>query len=389
MGYETRCVRAKDEEHEEITKFSTEVFSVDFENFLPFIYRKGAPTGHFHFVVRENGELAASVLNYPIKIRVLDRDILAYGVGTLCVREESRGRGYMDDMLAECLLEASREGAVFSVLSGQRQRYGYYGYSVSEDLLSFGFSHSSLRHSIGQRPSNYTLREAKKSDGGTLVGIMKTQKVYVEREPDDFILVAAHDFRKTYLVLEGDKPVGYVVMNRENDSATEVVLVPGAELDELVLALREKFQQSTFFHVPKSEGYLCRKLFREGSDIYSTDEASPSILDFPKVIEAFGDLLATERKVPDGKFVFHIDSHPFYDKIGISKEGVTHGTLEISVKDGKFRVVPTDAEPDVSLPYLRAIELLFTGASQWDRDLPGWAHAILPLPFTIPAADKV
>ena len=90
-----------------------------------------------------------------------------------------------------------------------------------------------------------------------------------------------------------------------------------------------------------------------------------------------------------GEFTIGIESHPFFDKIGVSREGVTHGTFEISVKGGRFSVAPTDKKPDITLPYLRAAEYLFTDSFKWYGDTPAGARAILPIPFFYPSADIV
>ena len=109
MSYKTRCERCTDADLEAVTKFSTDVFDVDFEHYLPFIYAKDSGKGHEHLVVREDGEIAAVVLNSPVTLRVGDADMLTYGVGTVCVREESRGRGVGEP--ADPAGERTAEGA--------------------------------------------------------------------------------------------------------------------------------------------------------------------------------------------------------------------------------------------------------------------------------------
>lgn len=389
MKFETRCEKCRDGDLGEVTAFAKGVFGVDFETFLPFIYEKGAPTGHNHFVVRENGEIAAAVLNYPQKLFVRGEEILSYGVGTVCVREESRGRGYMADMLGSCLTEASEEGAAFLLLAGQRQRYGYYGFALADTHTSFRLSESSITHSFGKGPSKYTIRDAVPSDGQTLLEIMKTAPVYPERSAEKFTVVTRHDYRLTRLVLEGDRPVGYFVQDGDGDWITELGLLPGASVGDFLLAVFGILGHG--FHVAVNAGDtdVCRALFTNGSGWSRGSDLSVAVIDWPKMINTYARLFEGTKKIPDGKFVFGVEPHPFFEMIGVAKKGLTDGTFEISAKDGVVAAKATEEKAEITLPYLRAVEYLFTDGSMWYPETPAWAHALLPIPFYYPSADEV
>ena len=389
MSYKTRCERCTDADLEAVTKFSTDVFDVDFENYLPFIYAKDSGKGHEHLVVREDGEIAAVVLNSPVTLRVGDADMLTYGVGTVCVREESRGRGYMTDMFADCLAEAAEKGAALSILSGQRQRYEYYGYALTGLYTSFRFEGASIRHGCGEGPSRYTLRKAEEKDAETFAALAKTSPIYPKRRTEDFLTVLLHDYRVPYAVCEGDRTVGYICSAKDGGHICELALEQGASLKELLKAYRETFPHEFCVEGNVFDTENMRELLSLCSDWSFHGGASISILDFPQTLKAYGDLGCSLRRTPDGEFTIGIESHPFFDKIGVSREGVTHGTFEISVKDGRFSVAPTDRKPDITLPYLRAAEYLFTPAPLWYPDSPKGARAVLPIPFFYPSQDKV
>ena len=389
MSYKTRCERCTDADLIEVTKFATRVFDVDFEHYLPFIYAKDSGKGHEHLVVRENGEIAAAVLNSPVTLRVGDADMLTYGVGIVCVREESRGRGYMSDMLAECLIEAAEKGAVLSLLSGQRQRYEFYGYALTGLFMNFRFGHSTIRHSCGTEPSKYTLRPAERKDAEAFISVMKTANIYPVRRPEDFITVMLHDYRVPYAVCEGDRIVGHIVTENDGGQISELSLEPGASVRDLLLAFYERFGDEFRVEGNPFDPVVTEKLFSMCSDWAFHGGASVSVLDFPGMMNAYGSLGCAVGTPSDGEFVIGIESHPFFDEIGISKEGVTHGAFEVAVRDGRFSAKATDRSPDVTMPYLRAAEYLFTDYSKYRADSPAGARAILPIPFFYPSQDKV
>lgn len=366
-----------------IREFSRGVFGVDFENYLPFMYGDGARSGGMHYIAEEDGELAASVLNAPIRLSVGGADLLGYGVGTVAVREESRGRGYMTDMFEECLSEARRNGAAFSVLGGLRQRYEHYGYATAEVSVSFSVTETSLRHTLGTRKSKLSLREAAEEDGATLVRLMETEPVFARREPGDFVTICRHCGRTPLLAEKDGEAVGYVVADRE--SVWEAVL-PGGEYGELLLALRDFFGDEFTVHAPKPNGALCAFLSEHAAWIYRPDDSSVSVLDFPALISAYGAV--GTRCERDCSFVLGVLPHPFFEKAGIAEKGKDHGSFEIALRAGKVLARRTDRPADVTLPYLRAVEFVLTRAAEWYPSAPG-ARAVFPLPFFVPSCDKV
>ena len=395
MPYESRAIRCSDSDLDEIIAFATKVFNVDFPNLLPRLYRPGAATGHDHFAVRENGELAAAVISFPLDATVAGRTFKAYGVGTVSVAEDKRGKGYMTDLLASCMTDAAGHGAAISVLGGQRQRYGHYGFARVGDHIDFTVTRQSLRHTIGLRESAFTLCEATEDDAAELVRMMQKRPVFAERHEDDFLPTAAADFRKTYFVIDGGERVGYFVARPDMTSISEIAFPPrdgfdlARAIDELVLAALADGHDCVHVFVPSFETAMFKRLYEISDGYIAGPFANISVLDFPAVLGAFGALLLKTRHVDDGRFVLRVAPHPFFEKLGIARRGKDHGTFGIRVAGGEIDVAPVDCEPDVSLPYIEALEFLFTRIGDAEPYLPPLCRTLLPLPLYFPPADKV
>ena len=96
----TEASWARPEERNEIVDFCDLVFSKahcphDFTTLLPKLYGEGGDGAAHHFVVREEGKLAATVLVYPVPMRIGNRELLTLGVGSVSTRPGARGKGYM------------------------------------------------------------------------------------------------------------------------------------------------------------------------------------------------------------------------------------------------------------------------------------------------------
>ena len=393
MRYETRCERCDESELRAVTQFAKKVFDVDFPNYLPYIYGEHATTGRYHFVVRENGEYAAAVLSFPNDLHVKDRVLGTVGVGTVCVREESRGRGYMTDLLAECLMDARDRGASLLILGGQRQRYEYYGFASSGVYSSYKVSYSSKTHCLGDRPSKYTAEIAKPEDGAVLVEIMKDRTVYADRYAESFVDNAQHDWNKVYLFREGNEVVGYCVSNDEMSWIGELAfrrgIDPAEAVDEVILCAFARGRDSLNVEVPAHEFRLAERMSAVCGGWDKGAYASLCFIDFPAAINAFGRLRDLGKDADGDKFVLEIEEHPFLKKIGVSVRGKDHGRFRFSVKDGFVQAEPTEDPADLTLPYLRAVEVLFSDLGVLAYDLPAKVRCVLPIPFFFPHPDEV
>ena len=395
MPYESRAKRCSQDELDEIIAFATNVFNVDFPNLLPRLYRPGATTGPDHFAVREDGELAAAVISFPLDATVAGRTFKAYGVGTVSVGEKMRGKGYMTDLLASCMTDAFEHGAAISVLGGQRQRYGYYGFALVGEHVDFAITRQSIRHTIGLRESAFALREATEADAPALVRIMQKRPVYAERHEDDFLHAAAADYRKTYLISDGGRDVGYFIARPDMTHVSEIAFDGGdgfdlrRAADELVLAALADGHDAVHVFAPSHETALFERLYAISDCWHASAFTNVSVLDFPTVIGAFGELLLRTRHVDDGQFVLGVEPHPFFEKLGIARRGKDHGTFGVRVEGGKIDVSAVEREPDVKLPYIDALELLFSRIGETKPYLPPLCRTLLPLPLYFPPADKV
>ena len=395
MSYISRAKRCSQSELGEIIDFAVKVFNVDFPNLLPRLYRDGAATGPDHFAVRDDDGLCAAVISFPLDMTVAGRTFKTYGVGTVSVAEDKRGRGYMTDLLASCMTDAAEHGAALSVLGGQRQRYGYYGFALVGEHVEFAVTRTSLRHTTGLRESAFALREAKQSDTPALVRMMRKRPVYAERGEDDFLFAAAADYRKTYIISDGGRDVGYFVAKPDMTHISEIAFDGGEgfdlrrSADELALAALADGHDSVRICVPDFETALFARFYEISDRWEASAFANVSVLDFPTVVGAFGDLLLRTRHVDDGQFVFEVEPHPFFEKLGSARRGKDHGAFGGRVEGGRIDVAPVEREPDVKLPYIKALELMFSRIGETQPYLSPLCRALFPLPLYFPPADKV
>lgn len=150
----TEAYWASASEKDEIVDFIDAVFSRahephDFEALLPKLYGEQGDGAAHHFVVREAGRVAATVLAYPMTLHIGGRTLTMLGVGSVSTHPKMRGQGMMRLLMEAVDGRAKEMGAAFAVLSGQRQRYQYFGYDWGGYQLRARLTPDNVRHAWG------------------------------------------------------------------------------------------------------------------------------------------------------------------------------------------------------------------------------------------------
>ena len=102
------------------------VFDTDFKIIMPKVYNYGYHNSHF---VKEVDDNIVGVIGNLINDISFDTELYKYSIiGSLCVKEEYRNQGIMKELMNATIEENYDKNVVFSVLSGERNRYLHYDY---------------------------------------------------------------------------------------------------------------------------------------------------------------------------------------------------------------------------------------------------------------------
>ena len=79
-------------------------------------------------VVRDDDELVGALGIHPVHLRLEEVNLNAGGIGQVATHPQRRGEGIMSTLLKDAIERMYRAGYAISVLGGDRQRYGWYGW---------------------------------------------------------------------------------------------------------------------------------------------------------------------------------------------------------------------------------------------------------------------
>ena len=153
---DTEMIRLSSADFDEAMDFMNMVFSMsgastDFAALLPKLYRPEDRLMRDNLAIRRNGRLRAVVGSYPMRLQVGQAVLPVRGIGGVSTHPAERKSGLMRRLMLAALDEMNDEHCALSILGGQRQRYGYYGYEQSGRIMTININQSNLRHFLDRK----------------------------------------------------------------------------------------------------------------------------------------------------------------------------------------------------------------------------------------------
>lgn len=370
---------AAEQDREELLDLINMVFSMDsrphnFEMLLPKVYGKGRQMTHIHAVAVDNGRLCGCVGVYGFPMCV-GRETLQVGfVGSVAVHPRMRGRGVMKQLMNMCIGRAREEGMDLLALSGRRQRYEYYGFSPVGSMTCYALDAANLHHAFGKVDAQgIAFGRMQKEDVPFAFALYGRQTVHGARTLDNFQDTLLSFGNTPWMVMDGDRPVGYLVASAGNDRICELVLTDAG----LTLPVLKAWMQQMNADVQVDALPYDLKIHEILAQVSETFAVKPSssllCLRFDRVVRAFMQLKNDRTPLAMGSLCLKIDDLP---------------TLLLEVRNGSVQVEETNGEAHLTLGRLEAQQLFFSadlfGMAQKRMPTPmGW----FPLPFAIPEPD--
>lgn len=347
----SEIITSQNKDNQDIVDFINYVFSVaytshDFKKKLPKVYADDAKdTAATHYVIKEDGRIRAIVSLRKISVSVCEK-ILKYGlIGNVAVHPYSRGKGYMRELMERIIEKAKEDGIDLLALTGQRQRYGYFGFSPAGTALRYTVTDTNVRHALKDIDcsciSFLPLKKANAEQIDTVSKLYEKRPAHTLRERDEYIKVMSSWESETNLIMSGERPVGYLYGDlREVVLEKEDLLYPvikayfdisGAKTAEMTVQPFEKRRVGLLSAVCESASIRPVSLIK--------------VLNWERVLSAFTELKAKCSSLENSEKVVDIDGE----------------ILKLSIKSEKFRVQKalSTEKAEISLTESEAHELFF------------------------------
>lgn len=355
--------------------FSQSARPHEFAKLIPKVYGDGHDYSHIHAIALEDGEIRGCVAVLPFDMTIAGQTLHVGYLGSVSVHRLSRGAGHMKKLMQMQIDKAKADGLDMMVLGGQRQRYGYFGFSPVGGAYSYSINHANVRHALRDVDASAIIFEplAQGQSSAYAHALYQQQPVCGSRTAEDFAEIALTFNMHGWLIRYNGANAGYLIASNDHSEVHELVMEDPA----LVPAVLKAWMASNdvrYLHVGAAphNKTLNRTLaaFAEG---YTLGQDSYVLcLNYQNVIRSWMALKNRVTPLSNGTFCLGIDSE----------------NIRITVADGAVNVEQADVSPNIRLTAAEADQLLFGFnrfyAPEVNVSIPAdW----FPLPLSIPTAD--
>ena len=384
--YKGRC--AKEDTKELLEMLDDVFFSEDdeatkrtFLELLPKLYKDCYDPAYNNVIIKEDGVIKAAIGCYPIDVTAAGRELRCMGIGNVAVAKDSRRKGYMVELMKLALDIMKEEDFDYSLLGGQRQRYGYFGYEPTGSVQRFTINKGNIAHIKGKDyKTAFIAKEIAQSDAETIdkiLALYRAQPYYMDRNRENCLDVLKSWRSIPYAVYDNGEFKGYFSVEKFG-GLQEIKAVNVEDTIDLILCAMDVIgTESVSFGVPVFDADFCEYMIKYGCGASICNADMINIFNFGKFIEAFLAIKAERMNLCSG--TLNVLIHGFKRDESIS----------ITVDGKNVTVAETDAKPDLELDHHRAIDFL-SGIYSKDRNsVPAFAQGWFPIDFYAYGLDNV
>ncbi len=343
----------------------------------PHVWCKDTVDYENRLILKIDGKIVSHVGIFPLKLIVEDCTIPVGGIGGVATLQEYRGRGYMTKLMNAAIEKMKKDGYPLSVLWGDRQRYGHFGYENAGKLAYITVSLRSLKIEAKVKKIDYDRLDVDYSKLNVIKQLHKKEPLRLERSDDFYERVFKMPGLITYIAEDNS---AYVVHFGERYG--DIVEYGGSPesllnlLYSLLTDLSKEFGVSgTVVAAPYYPYATFHELLKVSTGMRIGYEAMAKILDLKKLLEAYRPLL--EKRCEEIEVEVTL-------KIKESGEAVH---LELS--KGSVAIESKEKKPIVVLSERDAVKLLFNGVYEVPVKVPAALASILPLPMHFTSLDHI
>ncbi|MEG1295040.1 MAG: GNAT family N-acetyltransferase [Niameybacter sp.] len=365
-------------EYDDLLDFGNYVFKIDFKALLPKLYDHQEHLAPYHFIAKEGNRIKAMVGCFPLDLNVGTHHLKGMGIGTVSVHPYSRRQGFMKHLMTNALDFMQAEQADFAILSGQRQRYEYFGFAPTGVMMRFVVDQVNLAHKSITHTDSFTLRPFDDLTSLELQHISKwhhSKLLFSSRPLENFITICKTWQAQPFAFYQDGVLKGYIIIADTNvlDFYIEETSLLGPLLS---LTLSQQNLGGLSLSVGPHDQDLITYLM-DFAENYSISTATHlNILNYETFIRTFLALKSSYTSLEKGRLILEIKDV---------------ATLLIEIGE-QIQVTPTDQAPHISLSHLEATHFLcdpMRFIPEELRDLTALIYSWFPLPFSFCSIDNV
>lgn len=346
----------------------------DFAELIPKVYGDKHDYSHIHAIALEDGEVRGCVAVLPFDMNIAGQKLRVGYVGSVSVHRLSRGAGHMKKLMEMQIEKAKTDGLDVLILGGQRQRYGYFGFSPVGGAYSYTVTHANVRHALKDVESSAFTFSAMDTaaDSDYAFRLYQQQPVCGSRTVEGFAETALTFHSQGWIIRMNGQNAGYLIASRDQKTLLEIVVEDETLIPAVLKAWMAAFGvRNLNVNAAPYNKPLNRTLatFAEGYTI--GQDGYVLCLNYANTIRSWMTLKNRISALSDDVV-----------RIRVGDEA-----LELKVQNGAVSVEKCTEQADFSLVSAEADQLLFGFNRFYAPESEGIPADWFPLPLSIPTVD--
>ncbi len=365
--------------------FFSEDPNTNFLDLLPKLYKDKYNPAYNNLIIAEDGVIKAAIGCFPSKACVAGRELNILGIGNVAVAKDSRSKGYMIELMNDSIEIMKNDNYDYSLLGGQRQRYGFFGYDPIGSEYRFLIDKGNIRRILGgERKSRFTARKVTAEDTvilGKIKELYDSLPFRIERKEEDMSDILRSWKNIPYAVFEGEEFKGYFCVLPDNNRHIAEARTTNIEdmLELFMCVLETKNIEGVSLNVPLFDTELCDFMAKNCGGLSIGTPEMINIFNFGRFTEAFLALKATRMKLCEGELTLLIHGMKRDERITIKVDGENNVT-----------VFETEKEADIELSHREAINFIGGLFSKERNEMKAdYAQSWFPVDFYSYSLDNV
>ncbi|GLX66900.1 GNAT family N-acetyltransferase [Paenibacillus glycanilyticus] len=350
---------ARPEERDEIIDLANYAFSIDFEKILPKVYHENDQSYAITKVAEnKDGKLVSQIAVLPQTLHVGAQELRAKFLGGVAVHPRARGEGHMLALMTSWL-EEMKGTTDISILSGQRQRYEYFGYTSGGTKYEYTISKANVRHALKAIDSKGITFSPlfELEDAVQFADQSNTSRLaYVSRETELLEKILSSYGQIPVGISFEDKQIGYLIKDHSGTAITELSVTDTEDIRKIIKAYFDRYAiDQVKISLPEYDLAYNAVLsdFAEGYKVEASNMYN--IYDFANVLEAYLTLKFNTIGLSYGLFSAIMDDQPVtirVDQAGVQVErkAMPEAVVLDKMEAQKLILTPFGRHMDVAAP---------------------------------------
>ncbi len=325
-------------------------YDFDIRRVQPKVYNTNKDLSSIHTIIEEDNKIVSIAGNYKSAINIAGKSYPFTILGSVSTLPEYQGKGYFKKLVTQVLSDTQNNGYIFTMLTGLRHRYNYFGFEKCGYRYYFEIDRNFCKYQKSKE--GLSLVEFSQDMLEDIYNIYLAKKPIIAREKDDFVATLSTSNSKIYVYKLNNQIIGYTtfdfIKKRVNEFVAQKELIPYC-----VKLIFEHFEEKSItIVVSPFDKDTMEVLDTFAEDKKTTEQIHFKVYDMVKFLQMMFEVNKTIKTYPNYNQVFKINNQ----------------NIEINIVDNMVNVSTTNKAPTKEYTASQFLRYAFGLNSLYDSD---------------------